>query len=276
MPLVLLLAAAASADPVIEVGPTVVKFGAQPFGSTTVRDFGVRNVTAFPIWVEIDAIAVGDDFSPGQIQSSCGLGRRKELAPGESCHHVVSFSPSTFFQGRQEALLRVTATEIDEDPVQQVDVVLTGRGFTAGPRMIDFTEPGEGVFDPTYFAIDGVRFTDGESVGFVAGDHALIGPVAFDVLGGPNHIWVSFAPVTQGTAEYHLIALDKDGVEVARSERVVVQDEGDPETGPFGYEVIELLDLPASTRSFRVENEFVSSTFGGDEIGFGVSRIVIR
>lgn len=99
---------AASADrPDLAVVPTHVRFGRQPFESNTMGSFTITNRSSQALVVTIDQIQVGDDFSPGQVESTCTLGDTLLLA-GENCTHVIGFRPSLFFAGHETALMRVT------------------------------------------------------------------------------------------------------------------------------------------------------------------------
>ncbi len=70
---------------------------------------------------------MGDDFSPGQIESTCTLGDTL-LPPGESCQHVVGFRPSSFFAGRETALLLVAASDESGTVLFERSVTLTATG----------------------------------------------------------------------------------------------------------------------------------------------------
>jgi hypothetical protein len=106
-----------------------VKFGRQPFGSFTVEDFTITNRSSRAVLVSIETTDVGDDFSPGQPESTCALTDEALLAAGGSCTHVVGFEPSTFFQGHQTAILTVTARDDTGAVVDTQIVKLTGMGF---------------------------------------------------------------------------------------------------------------------------------------------------
>jgi hypothetical protein len=142
----LAVAPVASADPaVLRVHPTEVRFGRQPFESFTKRSFAIENRSSEPLRVTLEAIQLPDDFSPGQIESTCALGDTW-LAPGESCTHVVGFRPTPYFAGHETALMRVTArdeagTERFERLVriggQAVDLV-DGRVLELHPSRVRF------------------------------------------------------------------------------------------------------------------------------------------
>jgi hypothetical protein len=144
----------------------------------------------------------------------------------------------------------------------------------AGTLSIDFSQPGQGSFDQSYFS--GVRFTEGTFVGYIQGDEALVGPVTGSVKKGFASISAQFAPANQGTADYTLQALASSGRVVASKSVRVTQDTGDPETGAFGYASIELGPLARRASSFRLSNAFVRSSYSHTTvIEFGVSSITV-
>ena len=81
----------ATASRTLDVHPDHVKFGKQPFNSFTKRAFTIKNVSHKPIRVAIEPGFVPDDFSPGQPESTCPLTSETELAPRESCTHVIGY-----------------------------------------------------------------------------------------------------------------------------------------------------------------------------------------
>ena len=103
--------AAAGTKPALDIDPNQVKFGKQVFGSLTVASFTITNQSQESLLVSIEQVQVGDDFSPGQPESTCTLTEERLLAPGESCTHVIVFQPSEFFEGREVATLRVSARD---------------------------------------------------------------------------------------------------------------------------------------------------------------------
>jgi hypothetical protein len=120
---------AASADrPELAVVPTHVRFGKQPFESNTMGSFTITNRSSQTLVVTIDQIQVGDDFSPGQIESTCTLGDTL-LPAGESCTHVIGFRPSLFFAGRETAFMNVTARDAWGILLFERTVKLSGTGF---------------------------------------------------------------------------------------------------------------------------------------------------
>jgi hypothetical protein len=119
---------ATAASPALKIDASRINFGTQQFESLTVESFTVTNRTADPLFVRIDQVRVGDDFSPGLIDSTCTLTDERLLAAGESCVHFVSFRPSEFFAGRETATLLVSARDAEGTVVFTREVTLTGRG----------------------------------------------------------------------------------------------------------------------------------------------------
>lgn len=142
------------------------------------------------------------------------------------------------------------------------------------PQTIDFSIAGQGPFQSKFFKRQGVVFTQGDFVGFIQGDEALVGPVA-----GTFHplvctLSVRVAPALQGTAAYTLTAYSPSGEVVGTTTVIVTQDSGDPESGPDGYFDIELTDLSGKAQSFTLENQFIRSSFSHiTQIPFGISSL---
>jgi hypothetical protein len=127
-PIVAALAAlpAVAEPPVASVVPTNVRFGRQLLETETKASFTITNRSDQAVLVTIDQVEVWDDFSPGQVESTCPLGESL-LAAGQSCNHVIGFRPSLFFLGRETSLMRVTAhDESGTTLLFQRDVKLTG------------------------------------------------------------------------------------------------------------------------------------------------------
>jgi len=99
---------AVSAPQVVAVVPTHVRFGRQPLETETKASFTITNQSDQTVLVTIEQVEVWDDFSPGQVESTCRLGENL-LPAGQSCSHVIGFRPSLFFLGRETSLMRVTA-----------------------------------------------------------------------------------------------------------------------------------------------------------------------
>ena len=93
---------------VLDVDPSSVSFGDQPFETLETRSFTVTNVWSHTITLTSDA-GLPDDFSH-LIFSTCGLGDRT-LAAGESCTHVVGFRPTEYFAGLETATVVLTARD---------------------------------------------------------------------------------------------------------------------------------------------------------------------
>ena len=142
----------------------------------------------------------------------------------------------------------------------------------AASVTIDFSQHGQGPFDQSFFS--GVSFAEGTFVGYIQGDEALVGRAAGSIKNGFKSIAARVAPAIQGTAIYTLTAHSSSGRTLGSSSVTITQDTGDPETGPFGYESIELGPLPRKASSFRLSNTFVRSSYTHiTQIEFGVSSI---
>jgi hypothetical protein len=140
---------------------------------------------------------------------------------------------------------------------------------------IDFSAHGGGALDPTYFQRH-VEFTEGSWVGYVQGDQALIGPVAGTAAKKFTGVSATFAPATQGTAEYTLTAYKGNGKPIASNTITVTQDTGDPETGAWGYDTVTLEGLSKKAKSFRLTNSFIRSSHSHiTQIDFGVASITL-
>ena len=124
-----LASVAGAAPPPVDVQPTHVQFGNQPYESETKQSFTVTNKSKEAVQISIEQISVGDDFSPGQIESTCPLTEASTLQPGESCTHVIGFRPSRFFGGHETALMRVVVRDLSGNNIDSRDVKLSGRGF---------------------------------------------------------------------------------------------------------------------------------------------------
>src|SRR5262245_53235350 len=98
----------------LDVSPLHLRFGRQPFGSHTQQAFSIANTGSADVWVTVEQVHVGDDFSPNQPGSTCGLGSASGptlLEPGQSCEHIIGFDPSAFFAGREIATMIVEARD---------------------------------------------------------------------------------------------------------------------------------------------------------------------
>ncbi len=154
------------------------------------------------------------------------------------------------------------------------------------PITIDFSDPGSGPFDPTFFQSAGVTFPAGLEVGFIQGDEALVSPVTAP--GGVNTVQpitgifspeitslsARVAPGLQGTALYTLSALNELSQVLKSIAILVTQDTGDPLDSGFGYFTMDLGILPSAATSFSLGNTFVRSSFPLNTfIPFGVSSL---
>lgn len=117
--------AASAAKPVLDVRPNQIRFGSQPYETLETRTATATNRSSSTIVLTSDA-GLPDDFSH-LIYSTCGLGD-KVLAPRESCTHVVGFRPTPFFGGPETATLVLTARDATGTVVDQLTVLITGRG----------------------------------------------------------------------------------------------------------------------------------------------------
>jgi hypothetical protein len=110
----------------IDVYPSSVSFGDQPFETFETRSFTVTNIWSQTISLS-SAAGMPDDFSH-LIDSTCGLDD-KTLAPGESCTHVVGFRPTPFFEGIETATVVLTARDQATGTLLVTRTVeITGRG----------------------------------------------------------------------------------------------------------------------------------------------------
>jgi len=152
---------------------------------------------------------------------------------------------------------------------------LTTPGCRSGSsQTIDFSTAGQGTFQPNFFKSQDLVITQGDFVGFVQGDEALIGPVAGTFHPAVCGISVRVAPAFQGTAAYTLRAYSASGKVVGSTTLIVTQDIGEPDGGSTGYFVIELPVLSQKAQTFTLENQFIRSSFPQNtQISFGVSSI---
>jgi hypothetical protein len=133
---------------------------------------------------------------------------------------------------------------------------------------------GQGEFESGFYKKEGAVFTEGESVGFIQGDEALVGPVAGAFMPPAAGLSVRVAPGLQGTAEYTLTAYDGASRVIALRSVVVTEDTGDPATIFFGYFTLELDVLSDGARYFSLTNRFIRSSFPEITfIPFGISSL---
>ena len=176
-----------------------------------------------------------------------------------------------------KVFLSLLASVLLSLPPAQVDAAsrLTTSGCrSAISQTIDFSTPGQGIFQPDFFKRQDLVFTQGDFVGFVQGDEALIGPLAGTFHPSVCSISVRVAPAYQGTASYTLTAYSASGKTVGSTTMIITQDIGEPASGSPGYFVIELTGLSQKAQTFTLENQFIRSSFPQNtQISFGVSSI---
>jgi len=122
--------AAPATKPALDITPHQLKFGAQPFGSTTRLSLTITNTSSQPLFVSVEEISVPDSFSPGQEGSTCVLFAATPLEPGETCSHIVAFfaDPSPTFAGRQTGALGVSARDGQGVLIDSQIVKMSGTG----------------------------------------------------------------------------------------------------------------------------------------------------
>jgi hypothetical protein len=152
-------------------------------------------------------------------------------------------------------------------------------------QIIDFSTHGDGPFDTAFYKHNGITFTEtsagGFIVGFVQGDDALItdfghqdGPISGTLIPPVSSLSMRVAPALQGTAEYTLTTFDPSGKLIVTDSVLVTQDDGDPQTGRFGYFSIEIENLPRKAKFFILENRFIrSSSPSNTFIPFGIGEV---
>jgi hypothetical protein len=114
--------------PILDVSPSRVRFGRQPFGSFTKKTVTLTNTSSETVHVSIDSWAP-DDISPGQPESTCPLSHTLNvLAPGQRCTHVVGYHPSEAFQEIQTAQLNIRVFSDSGEVVETRQVTITGQG----------------------------------------------------------------------------------------------------------------------------------------------------
>jgi hypothetical protein len=128
---------------------------------------------------------------------------------------------------------------------------LAHRGSHGSTHVIDFTDFGQGVFDPYFFADEGIIFDTPDPngglnwfVGYVQGDEALINDISASFKRPITSLSVSFAPSSYGPIEYTLTAFAPSGRVVATKTVTFSQP-------PFGYFTIDLGRLPRKAKSFE-------------------------
>ncbi len=172
------------------------------------------------------------------------------------------------------SLLALVLLSLPTAQVEAAPRIATPGCRSAISQTIDFSSTAQGPIQPDFFQGQGLVFTDGDFVGFVQGDQALIGPVAGTFHPSVCSLSVRVAPAFQGTAAYTLMAYSSSGEVVGSTSVIVTQDSGDPESGLFGYFSIELTNLSQRAQTFTLENQFIRSSFPQNtQISFGVSSI---
>jgi hypothetical protein len=108
---VLAMPSSALAAKTLDVSPSTLAFGEQPFHTFTTKTFSVTNVSKKTIDVSVESAFVPDDFSPGQPESTCTPFGSTTLAKGQSCTYVVGYyaDPAAPFLGDRRIDLRVVA-----------------------------------------------------------------------------------------------------------------------------------------------------------------------
>jgi hypothetical protein len=125
-------ASATAANHVLKVKPGTVNFGAEPFGSETIKGTTITNTGNEPILLMLGLVRSWDDFAGGRVESTCSLTSFEPtlLAPGESCTLVEAFIPHEDFAGiKQDQIWLATATDPATGAVLETkEIVFLGRG----------------------------------------------------------------------------------------------------------------------------------------------------
>ena len=145
-------------------------------------------------------------------------------------------------------------------------ILITVSEAGAVPVTVDMSDHGGGIFYQEYFRPKGVVFTDGDFVGYVQGDDALVFDQSNGITGlfapaAVTSISVDIAPWLQGTWAYRLAALNVLSNIIDSKTILVTQDTGDPENTGFGYFSIELTGLPGAA-GFLVDSTFIRTSYG--------------
>jgi len=132
-------------QPALDVRPHQLRFGKQPFGSTTRMTITITNSSSEPLFVSVEGVAVPDTFSPGQTGSTCVLFEPTRLEPGQSCTHIVDFfaDPSPTFAGRQTGALGITGRDEDGAVVYNRIVKMSGRGVLVELTLASLIDSGD-------------------------------------------------------------------------------------------------------------------------------------
>jgi hypothetical protein len=121
-------APAVAAGSVLDVSPNHLRFGRQAYDTSITKTVTITNTSSESLLVSLEAF-VPDDFSPGQLASTCLLSYTTNvLGPGATCTHVIGFSPSRAFQGRQTGELLVRVVDASGTVLESHTVKLSGTG----------------------------------------------------------------------------------------------------------------------------------------------------
>lgn len=137
--------AALAEQSALDVSPHQLRFGKQPFGSTTRMTITTTNNSSEPLFVSVEGVAVPDTFSPGQTGSTCVFFEPTRLEPGQSCTHIVDFfaDPSPTFAGRQTGALGITGRDEDGAVVYNRIVKMSGRGVLVELTLTSLIDSGD-------------------------------------------------------------------------------------------------------------------------------------
>ncbi len=126
----------------LDVSPHDLKFGKQPFGSTTRMTISITNTSSEPLFVLVEGVRVPDSFSPGGTGSTCVF-EATRLEPGQSCTHIVDFfaDPAPAFAGKQTGALGVTGRDEDGAIVYSRIVKMSGTGVE--PTLTSLIDSGD-------------------------------------------------------------------------------------------------------------------------------------
>ena len=126
----LVFAPAAVAGPVLRADTHNLNFGKQQFNTSQTRTVTVTNAGSEAVNVSVSSPFTPDDFSPGQLGSTCPLTEVTVLDPGESCTHIVGYyaDPNPPFLGHRQIQLVFTATDASGQVVDTLAVKVSARG----------------------------------------------------------------------------------------------------------------------------------------------------
>jgi len=125
-------ASATAANHVLKVKPGTVNFGAQPFGSQTIKGTTITNTGNEPVLLTLGLVRSWDDFAGGRVESTCSLTLSEPtlLTPSESCTLVEAFIPHEDFAGvkQDQIWLAVTTEPATGAVLETKEIVFFGRG----------------------------------------------------------------------------------------------------------------------------------------------------